>query len=179
MLKLRPFEEYVGDSRVINYVGIRADEPRIGYISTKPNIEAVYPFREEGIDYDGVMRILSDSGLGLPPYTAWGRTRSGCFFCFYQQKIEWVRLKQKYPELFEEAKQYECPNPVNGNIFYWCQDEPLSELEKPKRMAQIVNDWEVKQEQRRQRRRNVPLVAVLGGADYEEPERHGCLICSL
>ena len=44
MLKLRPFEEFVGGDPVINYVGLRADENRGGYISHKPNIKAVYPF---------------------------------------------------------------------------------------------------------------------------------------
>src|SRR3712207_269183 len=35
MLKLKPFEDYVGDEPVINYVGLRADEDRVGYISHK------------------------------------------------------------------------------------------------------------------------------------------------
>jgi len=179
MLKLKPFEEFVGNDTVINYVGIRADEARAGYISTKPNIKAVYPFREDGITYDGVKKILEDSGIGMPPYTEWGRTRSGCYFCFYQQKIEWVRLKQKYPHLFEESKRYECPNPINGNVFYWCEDEPLAELEKPERMAKIIREWEAKQALRKKQRRNIPLISVLGGSDYEEPERVGCLMCSL
>src|SRR5262249_52525530 len=38
MLKLKPFEQFVGNDPVINYVAIRADENRTGYISTKPNI---------------------------------------------------------------------------------------------------------------------------------------------
>ena len=38
MLKLRPFEDHVGDDPVVNYVALRADEDRVGYISTKPNI---------------------------------------------------------------------------------------------------------------------------------------------
>jgi 3'-phosphoadenosine 5'-phosphosulfate sulfotransferase (PAPS reductase)/FAD synthetase len=97
MMKLKPFEDYIGGDFCVNYVGIRADEERVGYISHKPNIRAVFPFREDGIDYECVQRILENSGLGMPPYTEWGRTRSGCFFCFYQQKIEWVRLKQRYP----------------------------------------------------------------------------------
>src|ERR1044071_7416083 len=33
MLKLKPFEEYVGEQPVISYVGLRADEDRVGYIS--------------------------------------------------------------------------------------------------------------------------------------------------
>ena len=38
MLKLKPFERFVGDDPVVNYVAIRADEDRTGYISHKPNI---------------------------------------------------------------------------------------------------------------------------------------------
>ena len=57
-LKLKPFEEYVGDGPVVNYVGLRADERRVGYISTKPNITAVYPFQEDGLVRADVIRIL-------------------------------------------------------------------------------------------------------------------------
>ena len=178
LMKLKPFEAYIGDEQCINYVGIRADEKRIGYISHKPNIKAVFPFREDGIDYNGMMRILLESGLGMPPYTEWGRTRSGCYFCFYQQKIEWVRLKQRYPELFEEAKAYEKPNRVNGNTFHWAE-EPLEDLEKPERMAEIEANWMKKEERDRARRRNVPLVDCIGGLAMPQEERKGCLICQL
>ena len=44
-LKLKPFEKYVGNDEVVSYVGIRADEDREGYISTKPNIKAASPSR--------------------------------------------------------------------------------------------------------------------------------------
>src|SRR3546814_15115242 len=37
MLKLKPFEDFVGDAPCINYVGLRADENRAGYVSHKPN----------------------------------------------------------------------------------------------------------------------------------------------
>ncbi len=177
-LKLKPFEAYIGDQPCINYVGIRADEDRVGYISHKPNLQAVFPFRDDGIDYAGVVRILDDAGLGLPPYTKWGRSRSGCYFCFYQQKIEWVRLKRHHAELFEDAKSYEKPNRVNGQVFNWT-DEPLSEIEKPERMAEIEARWEAKQAAGRKRRSAQPLVSVLGGMEYEEPVREGCMICQL
>jgi 3'-phosphoadenosine 5'-phosphosulfate sulfotransferase (PAPS reductase)/FAD synthetase len=176
MLKLKPFEIYIGDDPVVNYVGLRADEEREGYISHKSNITTVYPFREDGLVYADVVRILEESGLGMPTYTKWGRTRSGCFFCFYQQKIEWVRLKETYPDLFDQAKAYEYANKVNGNPFYWNGDEPLEELEKPERMKQIIEKWGVSQEKAKQNSHN--LINILGGADYEE-EREGCLICQL
>jgi 3'-phosphoadenosine 5'-phosphosulfate sulfotransferase (PAPS reductase)/FAD synthetase len=181
MMKLKPFEDYIGDDYCINYVGIRADEDRIGYISHKPNIKAVFPFRDDGITYEGVQRILEESGLGFPPYTEWGRTRSGCFFCFFQQKIEWVRLKQRYPEYYEAAKAYERPNPVNGNVFYWCGAESLEELERPGRMAEIEEKWRKTQERvaTKNSRTNAPLAATLGGLEYQPPRQEGCLLCHL
>jgi 3'-phosphoadenosine 5'-phosphosulfate sulfotransferase (PAPS reductase)/FAD synthetase len=141
-LKLKPFEKFVGDDNVVNYIGIRADEERAGYISHKSNITPSYPFRENGLVLKDIINILNDSGLGLPTFTKWGRTRSGCYFCFFQQKIEWVRLKETYPDLFEKAKKYEYANQLNGNPFYWNGNEPLEELEKPERMEEIKINWE-------------------------------------
>ncbi len=179
LMKLKPFENYIGDDFCVNYVGIRADEERVGYISTKPNIRAVFPFREDGINYEGMQRILLDSGIGLPPYTDWGRTRSGCFFCFYQQKIEWVRLKQHHPNLFEEAKAYEKPNSINGNTFYWTSNESLEDIEQPNRMAQIEENWEKTQKRLLKKRSNVTLAESMGGLHVEPEVRTGCLICQL
>lgn len=179
MMKLKPFEDYISNDFCVNYVGIRADEDRVGYISHKPNIRAVFPFREDGIDYAGVQRLLKDSGLGMPPYTQWGRTRSGCFFCFYQQKIEWVRLKQHYPDLYEQAKGYERPNSVNGNVFNWCGNESLAELEQPARMAQIEANWRKSQERIARRQPKRSLAETIGGLDVESAPRDGCLICHL
>jgi hypothetical protein len=36
------------------------------FISTKPNITAVYPFKQAGIIEADVYRILDEAGLGLP-----------------------------------------------------------------------------------------------------------------
>ena len=181
MLKLKPFESFVGDGPVVNYVGLRADENRVGYISTKPNITAVYPFREDGLVRADIIRILEDSGLGLPPYMEWGRSRSGCYFCFYQQKIEWVRLKETHPDLFAQAKEYEEKSVLHGEQFYWCQNETLAELERPERIAEIKKNWEVNQARQLTKRRSIPLVETLGGLEPEDDPhlREGCLICSL
>lgn len=179
MLKLKPFEAYIGDDPTINYVGLRADEKRTGYISTKPNITAVYPFQEDGLVRADVIRILQDSGLGLPPYMEWGRSRSGCYFCFYQQKIEWVRLKRKHPEYFELAKEYEVRSAAVSKSFTWCSGESLTELERPERMAQIERNHDAAMARRAAKRENLPLAAVLAGADVEDDEPEGCLICSL
>jgi 3'-phosphoadenosine 5'-phosphosulfate sulfotransferase (PAPS reductase)/FAD synthetase len=181
MLKLKPFEDYVGDGPVINYVGLRADEDRIGYISTKPNITAVYPFQDDGLVRADIIRLLEDSGLGLPPYMDWGRSRSGCYFCFYQQKIEWVRLLETHPRYFSLAQDYEEKTVEFGEQFYWCKNETLRELSRPERVAEIKAQHEAAEAKRKARRRNLPLVQVLGGLEPEDPPhlRDGCLVCSI
>jgi hypothetical protein len=179
MLKLRPFEEYVGDDPVISYVGIRADEDRVGYISTKPNITAVYPLKEAGIDYAGVIKILEDSGIGLPPYLQWGRTHSGCFFCFFQRSIEWVRLLETHPDQFAEAMKYEKVSDEPGKTFTWNQEMPLSELGKPENIAAIKRRFAEHEARSRRNRGNKKLVEILAEMEDEDDGAKPCLICQL
>jgi 3'-phosphoadenosine 5'-phosphosulfate sulfotransferase (PAPS reductase)/FAD synthetase len=139
MLKIKPFEQYVdslGDVDVRMYVGLRADENRGGYRPTKPNIMPVYPFIEAGYTITDVHRILEESGVGVPEYYSW-RTRSGCFFCFYQRKHEWVGLKENHPDLFEAAKEYERVDSQTGTRYTWSERESLIDLEVPERVAEI------------------------------------------
>lgn len=139
LLKLKPFEAHVGDDNVVSYVGLRADEDRIGYISRKPNIKTRYPLKEAGIDYGRVIRILEDSGLGLPTFMEWGRTNSGCTFCFFQTPFEWVRLLEKYPNRFHEAMKYETLDPDDPNKqFTWMEGAPLSTLLDPQERDRIL-----------------------------------------
>lgn len=179
MLKLKPFEAYVGEGQVISYVGIRADEDRIGYISTKPNITTVYPLKEAGIDYAGVMKILEESGIGLPPYLEWGRTHSGCYFCFFQRPIEWVRLLEKHPEQFDQAQAYEKIDEREGKTFTWVQGMPLSELRRPENVETIKRRNEEAEDRRRKNRRNRKLVDILGDMEEEDDNERACLICHL
>lgn len=179
LLKLKPFEEYVGEDPVISYVGLRADEDRVGYISTKPNIKAVFPFKEDGIDYAGVMKILRDSGIGMPPYLTWGRTHSGCYFCFFQRPIEWVRLLETHPDQFEEAQRYEKITDDPGKTFTWIQGMPLSELRKPENIAKIKARYAESEERKKANRSNKKLIEVLGGMEDDDDEQRACLICQL
>ena len=174
LLKIEPFEKYVGDDPTRLYVGLRADERRSGYISTKENIEAVFPFKDDGIDRAGVMRILEESGVGLPGYYAW-RSRSGCYFCFFQQKGEWVRLRERHPDLYQLAKGYE----KEEQGYTWAQEESLSELEQPERQSEILERERVRKERLAARRRPKTLAQAYGFEDPDEEEGTGCLICHL
>lgn len=62
-MKIEPLEKFIGDDEAISYVGIRADENREGYISTKPNIKPVFPFKERGLVKADIIRILEDKGV--------------------------------------------------------------------------------------------------------------------
>lgn len=186
-LKLAPFEQWIrpmlaaGDT-VTSYVAIRADEEyREGYTSKHENLKVRLPFREGGIDKKGVMDILESSGVGVPKYYDW-RSRSGCTFCFFQQKIEWVRLKERHPEAFEEAKLYEKSALEHGSPFTWTQGEALDELEKPTRVIQIVTDFERRKQRDLANRPVNPLrpVEILEDIDdiYGEDEGNGaCVVC--
>jgi len=139
-----------------------------------------YPFIEDGLVLADIKRILEESGLGLPTFSRWGRTRSGCFFCFYQQKIEWVRLKETHPDLFEQAKAYEYANMVTGNPFYWNGDEPLEELEKPVRVEEIKRKWQEKKACIKKETGRKSLMQIFGQYESDEDEeRTGCLICQI
>ncbi|SOS33180.1 hypothetical protein CFBP6411_01820 [Pseudomonas syringae group genomosp. 3] len=188
-LKLLPFRQWLRPSlaegvQINSYVAIRSDEDyRQGFSPTQDNLKVIYPFREAGIDKPGVMELLSASGLGVPKYYEW-RSRSGCTFCFFQQKIEWVNLKRYHPESYEEAKRYEKIAVEHGSPFTWSQGESLEELEKPERIAAIEADFKIRKMRELARRPVNPLrpIEVVDITDIDDlygmDEGGGaCLVC--
>jgi 3'-phosphoadenosine 5'-phosphosulfate sulfotransferase (PAPS reductase)/FAD synthetase len=269
-LKLKPFEDFVGNDPVISYVGIRGDEDREGYISKKTNIQSVFPFRKNiwsedvvakllannniantlnlfdlvaidskskriqevletplsmaftqsqklnqllnldvkafnrlvfaflkstsyplaTVDFfppveddrvlvrDDIFKILEESGVGVPAYYkpvgfeidgkkgAYSRSRSGCFFCFYQQKIEWIWLYEQHPEDFEKAVEYEKDG------YTWNEEESLLEMVQPERIAQIKADYIKRTERAKSNIKSEYLLDIL-----EDAESEGCASC--
>lgn len=184
-LKLAPFEQFIGDDEAYTYIAIRADEDRDGYISTKPNIKPVFPFKEDGLSKQDVVALLEDSGIGMPKYYDW-RSRSGCFFCFYQRKYEWVKLAEHHPELFERAKRYESEH-KDGRTFTWTEGESLDDLVA--RREQIIADHEERKAKRLQSKKDKPLVKSLSIlfdepthnsiSDFEDEDEKPCMLCHL
>lgn len=270
-LKLAEFEKYVGDDPAISYVGIRGDEEREGYVSTKPNIQAIFPFRKniwsldvinkvlhkdnmkviselydkftsdeikvpaleivntpltrgyyyskklnalhnvsvkafnnvvfkflKTTDYPvgkldefplinnedvlvkaDIFRLLEESGVGVPRYYKpiefevdgqkgeYFRSRSGCYFCFFQQRIEWIWLLEQYPTLFEKAKEYEKDG------YTWIQGETLSELAMPERVRRIKLDYLKKQESFKMNNKSSLLIDMF---DVDETNCANCFI---
>ena len=191
-MKIKPIEAWVGEAPAISYVAIRADESnRKGYISTKPNIRTRFPFIENGIDRDGVTRILEDAGIGLPSYYEW-RTRSGCYFCFYQRKAEWIGLAERHPELFERAVAIEQKvlrdagldgdanfggQAMHGRQYTWSGGETLIDLLS--RRDEILERHEAAMARAGKVRANVPLIEALTDALDEEDDTVPCAVCAL
>lgn len=186
-LKLAPFEEWTrpmlsNGEKVFSYVAIRSDEDyREGYSSKHENLKVILPFRTDGIDKAGVIEILESSGVGLPRYYEW-RSRSGCTFCFFQQKIEWVRLRERHPDAFEEAKALEKTALDQGSPFTWSKGEPLSELEKPERVNVIRKEYEARLLRSRSRKPRNPLRPWEENQDIDDTygvdeADGGCAIC--
>ncbi|MWA02724.1 phosphoadenosine phosphosulfate reductase family protein [Actinomadura sp. LD22] len=181
-LKIKPLEAWVGDDDVISYVAIRADENRLGYVSTKPNIKAVFPFREDGIDREGVDRILDEAGIGLPAYYEW-RTRSGCYFCFFQRKHEWLGLKERHPDLFEKAVAYEekvnyQATAMKDRKYTWSQGESLDELLARREEIEAKHQAALQRAANRIKP-NRPLLEILADAHDEDDDQVGCAVCHL
>ena len=191
-MKIKPIEEWIGDGQAISYVAIRADEAnRKGYISTKSNIQSRFPFVEDGIDRKGVMTILEDAGIGLPKYYQW-RTRSGCYFCFYQRKAEWIGLSERHPELFERAVAIEQKvlqdagagvdadfrdRAMRGRQYTWSGGETLVQLRS--RKGEILAGHEAAVNKASKIRRETPLVDVLAEAFDDEDDTTPCTVCAL
>jgi 3'-phosphoadenosine 5'-phosphosulfate sulfotransferase (PAPS reductase)/FAD synthetase len=176
MMKIKPLEEFVGDDEAISYIGIRADENRDGYISTKPNLKPVYPFKEKGLVKADILRLLEESGIGLPDYYRW-RSRSGCFFCFFQRKYEWVKLAEEHPDLFAEAVDYE-QNHSDGRHYTWTEGETLLELLERKEEI-IANHEKAMAKETTKSVPNRPLADVLSSVLDDEDDDLPCLACHL
>jgi len=284
-LKLMPFEKYIaGEDPIVSYVGIRGDEDREGYISKKPNVQSIFPFRKNiwsedviskvlrnenqeflsrlyqetcyhsnkdrileivdtplsnsynrktKLDYlldssiedfnkvvfqylrttnyplgkvdsysliqnedvlvrSDIFSILKESGVGVPGYYEkreykvdidgvektgyYSRSRSGCFFCFFQQKIEWVWLYENHNELFNKALDYEKEG------YTWQQGETLKELSMPERVKAIKKEHYNRIQRTKNNFKSPNLVDILTDSDeweidWEEEEGRGCAAC--
>ena len=159
-----PLQERDSYKKTYSFIGIRADENREGYIpsnikvevkkgfdknrkkpavmSHKSNIIPVYPFKEDGLGFDEIQDILEDEGLGFPDYYKW-RSRSGCFFCFYQQIGEWQGLLEHHPKLFDKAMAYENAQQQDRitkgkKRFTWVEGKTLEQIKNMKTRYKIA-----------------------------------------
>ncbi|KMQ61150.1 phosphoadenosine phosphosulfate reductase [Chryseobacterium sp. BLS98] len=133
---------------------------------------------EDNLVREDIFSILKNSGVGIPKYYEkvefevngqkgeYARSRSGCFFCFYQQKIEWIWLYEQHRERFDKAMEYEKDG------YTWMQDESLEDIIKPERMAQIKEQQIKKLQKNNQNKKSAYLLDLL-----DDSEGEGCASC--
>lgn len=166
VMKIEPLEAFIGADPCVSYIAIRADENRRGYISHKPNIKAAYPFMDDGITKADVLRILEET-VGVPEYYRW-RSRSGCYFCFFQRQDEWLGLADNHPDLFERARTYEKTDPATGRRFTWVQGRSLDEVLDDRERIEAVSTSS-----------RAPSLSNWQRAVLEDNRDEACLICTL
>lgn len=141
--------------------------------------EATFPLLDNNdiLIRDDIFSILKESGVGVPKYYErvkfeldqqeghYARSRSGCYFCFFQQKIEWVWLYEQHPDKFRLAMEYEKDG------YTWMQDERLDELIKPNRVSQIKEDH-LKRTKKTTNKKSPYLLDIL-----DDVEGEGCAAC--
>ena len=103
---------------------------------------SVFPFIDDGLELRDIENLLIESGLGKPAYYEW-RSRSGCYFCFYQRKQEWIGLAAKHSDLFEKAISYEekkdFQDTSSSKLYSWSHGESLRDLFKRKDQIKEFN----------------------------------------
>jgi len=158
-MKTKVFRKYVfdlfkeqGEGVVRMYIGIRADEAdrTQSSINNDNFINAIYPFVENGVNKSDVENILIKSGIGYPDYYKW-RKRSGCYFCMYQSKNDWLNLYENHPDLFQKAMEYEIEKGATSRQtrFGWNCDMALKDMIKPENMKKIRENYANLQERRK------------------------------
>ena len=104
MLKIEPAIAWLSQhTPCVQYVGLRADEDvdeRTGITGEIPSVTQRFPFREWGWGLDDVLAFLMDRGIRVP-------IRTDCGWCPFQRIIDWYRLWQEHPDVFEEGVQME------------------------------------------------------------------------
>ena len=169
-MKIEPLEEFIGDDECVTYIGIRADEFRDGYLSLKPHIKPCYPFITDGLVREDIFNILRET-VGVPEYYEW-RSRSGCFFCFFQRRDEWIGLHERHPEAFQRAVEIEREE--GGKGYTWIEGMTLVELLEQK--DEIMKKSRAKKEAAKKAGRSWQDILA---EDGEDDENQSCLICSL
>ena len=147
-MKTKTFRNFIKEkkqmgNKIFVYIGIRADESsRVNNSYDDIIIQQKYPFVENNIIKIDITKILEKYGIGFPDYYKW-RSRSGCYFCFFQKKSEWLNLKKYHPDLFQKAIMLEeLGNIKRGKSFSWCQDMTLKELAQSEKYLKKVQEKE-------------------------------------
>tara|TARA_Y100000310_G_C20612724_1_gene778880 strand:- start:1069 stop:1536 length:468 start_codon:yes stop_codon:yes gene_type:complete len=111
-------EDWLKDTILI--LGISAEEKKrakfLGYDHT------YYPLIEQDIDREGCFDLCKKARLPTP-------RKSGCYFCPFQRKAQWIELFTDHIELFKQVENIEdiAREKYKDKAYYFCRDLPIRE----------------------------------------------------
>jgi len=135
--KISPIRKYLRErfgkkQKFVMYIGITSDEFKRVRESDVKYIQNQYPFVDvEEIDRQGCIDFLKERNLFVPD-------KSGCWFCPFTKKGNWIRLLNENPVLFDKAIELE----EQGSRFpeFLFNSIPLRKLKEDyKNQTRLVN----------------------------------------
>lgn len=116
--KSKPIREYrksLGETQLI--LGISSDEKHRAKFP-----DTYYPLIEQNIDRQGCIDLIAKTGLPTAK-------KSGCYFCPFQGKSQWLELYKEHKDLFNETEKLEniAREKFKGKAYCFIRQLPLRE----------------------------------------------------
>lgn len=91
-----------------------------------------FPLIDLEIDREGCKRIIEETGLPIP-------IKSGCFYCPFTKRSEWLKLLENHRDLFLKAEKFE----KNGRKYpkYSLTKVPLQRLRESIELQKGLYEW--------------------------------------
>jgi hypothetical protein len=134
--KIYPIRKYLkaryGDEYTV-ILGIAADERhRMQPEKARDHAEYIYPLIDLNIDREGCIQLIADAKLPVP-------RKSGCFFCPFQRKSEWLKLLADNRDLFLRAEALEKNGRKYPEMLLW--SKPLEKLRDAIENQRNLDAW--------------------------------------
>ena len=122
-------------SPTVLYIGIAYEEIHRMKDSDVKYIKNVFPLCDAKIDRDGCTKILEDEGLPIPK-------KSGCWYCPFKKKQEWIDMMKNEPEQYNKAMRLEMNNKYYPNRNSLLNHKPLIEMKAIYKPQMELTDFE-------------------------------------
>lgn len=116
--KRKPMEKWAketyGNTEIEWLIGIDYGELHRMRTSGRKNMTYCYPLVDAHIDRAGCERIITEHDFPIP-------IKSGCYFCPFQRKDQWLNLLKEHPNLYSRAIALEKQGksyPKKGGILF-------------------------------------------------------------
>ena len=136
--KILPIKHYLRETygkqeTFIQYIGISLEEAHRMRDSDVKYSKLVYPLVDAAIDRDDCVDLLKQYNLPVPE-------KSGCWFCPFTNKANWIKLYQEHPDLFQKSIELEQNSSRYPNTTGLLWSKPLIKL--PMYQNKTMKDYE-------------------------------------